>query len=270
MLAKLVQHKKRIKMNIKRYTLTSLRLVPILLATLLAACSGSAPAKSTVAPATPQAGLANPASVFCGEKGGKVNITTDASGGQIGVCVFPDGSQCEEWAFYQGKCAPGSSRATSASSSNLTEAVLKNTRYELPDLKTVQLVDGKFESKYGEGASQVNRGELTRMALGDLNGDGAQDGVVILSVNTGGSGVFVYMLVVVNQNGAPLQVAAELLGDRVNVQNLVVKEGQIVLNALGFAPGDPMCCPTQSVIRTYRLQGDTLQVVSEVKLTATP
>jgi hypothetical protein len=56
----------------------------------------------------------------------------------------------------------------------------------------------------------------------------------------------------------------------VNVQNLAVKEGQIVLNALGFAPGDPMCCPTQSVIRAYRLQGDKLQVVSEVKLTATP
>jgi hypothetical protein len=179
-------------------------------------------------------------------------------------------SACGGFAPSGATVVPATPKAGLASSANLTEAVLKNAKYELPDIKTVQLVDGKLESKYGEGASQVNRGELTRMALGDLNGDGAQDGVVILSVNTGGSGVFVYMLVVVNQNGAPQQVAAELLGDRVNVQNLVVKEGQIVLNALGFAPGDPMCCPTQSVIRTYRLQGDKLQVVSEVKLTATP
>lgn len=257
-------------MKVRHYAATSLCLVLTLATLWLSACGGFASSGATVVLATPKAGLANPASVFCVDKGGRINITTDASGGQVGICIFSDGSQCEEWAFYQGKCAPGSSRATSASSSNLTEAVLKNARYELPDLKTVQLVDGKFESKYGEGASQVNRGELTRMALGDLNGDGAQDGVVILSVNTGGSGVFVYMLVVVNQNGAPQQVAVELLGDRVNVQNLVVKEGQIVLNALGFAPGDPMCCPTQSVIRTYRLQGDKLQVVSEVKLTATP
>ena len=75
---------------------------------------------------------------------------------------------------------------------------------------------------------------------------------------------------VVNRNGAPQQVAAELLGDRVNVQNLVVKDGQIALNMLGFAPGDSMCCPSQSAIRAYRLQGDKLQVVSEVKPTAAP
>ncbi len=165
---------------------------------------------------------------------------------------------------------PAASNGTAVISANLTEAMLKNGKYELPDIKTVQLVDGKFESKYGEGASQVNRGELTRMALGDLNGDGVPDGVVILAVNTGGSGVFVYMLVVVNRNGLPQRVAAEMLGDRVSVQNLAVKEGQIVLNALGFAPGDPMCCPSQSVIRTYRLQGNALQVVSEAKPTVTP
>jgi len=259
-------------MNNKHYALTSPCLVLILAATWLSACGGPAASNATAVPASPKAGLANPASVFCAEKGGRVNITTDATGGQVGLCVFPDGSQCEEWAFYQGKCTPGSSlaTATAARSANLTEAMLRNAQYELPDIKTVQLVEGKFESKYGEGASQVNRGELTRMALGDLNGDGASDGVVILAVNTGGSGVFVYMLVVVNRNGAPQQVAAELLGDRVDVQNLAVKEGQIVLNALGFAPGDPMCCPSQSVSRTYRLQGNALQVVSEVKPTATP
>jgi len=261
-------------MNSKHYAQNNLSLVLILAATWLSACGGPAASNGTVVPATPKAGLANPASVFCTEKGGRLNITTDATGGQVGLCVFPDGSQCEEWAFYQGKCTPGPSQATAtatdASSANLTEAVLENAQYELPDIKTVQLVDGKFEDKYGEGASQVNRGELTRTALGDLNGDGAPDGVVILAVNTGGSGVFVYMLVVVNRNGLPQQVAAEMLGDRVNVQNLAVKEGQIVLNALGFAPGDPMCCPSQSVIRTYRLQGNALQVVSEAKPTVTP
>jgi hypothetical protein len=28
----------------------------------------------------------------------------DTDEGQHGVCVFPDGSECEEWAFLQGKC----------------------------------------------------------------------------------------------------------------------------------------------------------------------
>ena len=28
-------------------------------------------------------------------------------GGQRGVCVFDDGSECDEWEFYRGECEPG-------------------------------------------------------------------------------------------------------------------------------------------------------------------
>jgi putative hemolysin len=58
-------------------------------------------------PAQDQAGLPNPASVFCEEQGGKVEIRTDASGNQMGVCLFEDGSECDEWAFFRGECQPG-------------------------------------------------------------------------------------------------------------------------------------------------------------------
>jgi len=58
------------------------------------------------APGGQPTGLANPASVFCEEQGGVVEIR-DGDGGQYGVCVFPDGSECEEWEFYRGECAPG-------------------------------------------------------------------------------------------------------------------------------------------------------------------
>jgi putative hemolysin len=52
-------------------------------------------------------GMPNPASVYCEEEGGTVEIRTDADGGQVGVCIFPDGSECDEWAFFRGECAPG-------------------------------------------------------------------------------------------------------------------------------------------------------------------
>ncbi|MBN1180514.1 MAG: DUF333 domain-containing protein [Anaerolineae bacterium] len=55
------------------------------------------------------ASMPNPASVYCEEQGGTLEIRTDASGGQYGVCVFADGSECEEWAFFRGECAPGDS-----------------------------------------------------------------------------------------------------------------------------------------------------------------
>lgn len=51
--------------------------------------------------------LANPASVFCGEQGGTLELRANDDGGQYGVCVFDDGSECEEWAFYRGECKPG-------------------------------------------------------------------------------------------------------------------------------------------------------------------
>ncbi len=54
-----------------------------------------------------QAGLANPASVFCEENQGTLEIREDESGGQMGICVFEDESECEEWAFYRGECQPG-------------------------------------------------------------------------------------------------------------------------------------------------------------------
>lgn len=55
------------------------------------------------------AGLANPASVHCYEQGGKLEMRTDSEGGQVGYCIFEDGSECEEWAFFNGECKPGSS-----------------------------------------------------------------------------------------------------------------------------------------------------------------
>lgn len=53
-----------------------------------------------------QAGLANPATVFCAENGNKSEIRTAADGSQTGVCIFPDGSTCDEWAYFRGECSP--------------------------------------------------------------------------------------------------------------------------------------------------------------------
>lgn len=48
--------------------------------------------------------IANPASVNCKAKGGTSEIITANDGSQSGICKFPDGTQCEEWAFFRGEC----------------------------------------------------------------------------------------------------------------------------------------------------------------------
>ncbi len=55
---------------------------------------------------TDNVGLANPASVYCEENGGEL-IIEDEVEGQVGYCIFDDGSRCEEWAFYRGECNVG-------------------------------------------------------------------------------------------------------------------------------------------------------------------
>jgi putative hemolysin len=57
----------------------------------------------------PQPNMPNPASVYCEQNGNKLEIRTAADGGQSGICVFPDGSTCDEWAYFRGECGPAKS-----------------------------------------------------------------------------------------------------------------------------------------------------------------
>jgi putative hemolysin len=52
----------------------------------------------------PQVNMPNPASVYCTQKGNKLEIRTAANGSQYGICVFPDGNTCEEWAYFRDEC----------------------------------------------------------------------------------------------------------------------------------------------------------------------
>jgi putative hemolysin len=54
----------------------------------------------------PQVNMPNPASVYCEQNGNRLEIQTASDGSQNGVCVFPDGSTCDEWAYFRGECGP--------------------------------------------------------------------------------------------------------------------------------------------------------------------
>jgi len=59
----------------------------------------------------PQVGMPNPASVYCTQQGNKLEILTAADGSQNGICIFPDGSTCDEWAYYRGECNPAAQKS---------------------------------------------------------------------------------------------------------------------------------------------------------------
>jgi len=62
----------------------------------------------------PVIGMANPASKFCVAQGYKLEIRTDETGGQYGVCIFTNGKECEEWKFFRKECGKEYIKTTTA------------------------------------------------------------------------------------------------------------------------------------------------------------
>jgi len=103
------------------------------------------------------------------------------------------------------------------------------------------------------------------VAFGDLTGNGVDDAAVILITDPGGSGTFFDLAVMINKNGAPINIASIPLGDRVQIKSLAIQNGEIVVNQIAHGPDDAMCCPTQEETKRF-----SLNLVEEAPLQASP
>ncbi|MDO4642049.1 MAG: DUF333 domain-containing protein [Neisseria sp.] len=69
--------------------------LPLASATLLlSACQGGTNEQHPV-------GMPNPASEYCVQQGGKLEVKKDAEGGEYALCHLPDGTVIEEWEFFR-------------------------------------------------------------------------------------------------------------------------------------------------------------------------
>ena len=151
-------------------------------------------------------------------------------------------------------------------SAALTVETLKNAEYqsEWPAGGAAKLADGIYREKYMEGAAS----ELVIVlipdmhAFGDLDGDGVEDAAVVLATSGGGSGTFISLEAVINDNGTPNHAATVLLGDRVQVKSVAVESGEITVDMVTHGPDDPLYRPTLEVTQKYKLSGDTLVHIS--------
>jgi dipeptidyl-peptidase-4 len=82
------------------------KLIISLILTVLVIGGCSPQLAATPTPSESSIDLPNPASKYCVDQGYELEIRTD-DGGEAGYCIFPDGSECEEWAFYRGECTSG-------------------------------------------------------------------------------------------------------------------------------------------------------------------
>jgi hypothetical protein len=139
----------------------------------------------------------------------------------------------------------------------LTPEGLLNMQFRLPySQKTIQMKNGKYEA--GSGADYLSAALADQIGDGDLNGDGNPDAVVITAENMGGSGSFETLVVVLNQDGKPVQAVTFQLGDRQQIKGLSIQDKLIVLDMVIHGPNDPMCCPSLPVTEKFILAKDLL------------
>ena len=148
---------------------------------------------------------------------------------------------------------------------SLTEDQLRNLEYpnDFTTGGTAPLTDGAYTEPIQPGAATQTEVRFDRAAFGSIDGQPAA--AVILGTDPEGTGFFVN-LHLVDADLVPL--VTTLLGDRVRIQALQIISDRIVVDFLGFAPTDPLCCRTQNVSQAYALQAGALRLVSAVSLPA--
>jgi len=150
-------------MHVRRFSLWLLLLVPFTLSILSAAALalnnsgppgqspqpeqdtrreslGAEPAPTCGGDLGDRLGMTNPAATYCKELGYEYRIT-QTSKGEEGICVFPDGGECEEWKFLAGKCGRERSYCAKQGLDTVTKTDGKNPLSR----EYAECVDGKQE-----------------------------------------------------------------------------------------------------------------------------
>jgi len=149
---------------------------------------------------------------------------------------------------------------TAPAISDLTLDQVKNAEYTFDlgeSMPSFTLVDGNYQS--GIDTSQPGYFQATmsdKVAFGDLNGDGLGDAAVSIGISMGGTGVFEYVVAMLNQDGQPVQAGYYYVDDRARIDAMAISDLRIVVDAMVHGPNDPMCCPTLAVQASLQLPLD--------------
>ena len=128
----------------------------------------------------------------------------------------------------------------------------KDINYTIEE-QMVTLHDGVAET-----GSTVTR-YFGNEAEGDLNNDGISDLVFLLTQETGGTGIFYYVVVALKTDTGYQGTNAVLLGDRIAPQTTETRMGQVIVNYAERLAGEPMTTrPSVGVSKYLEVQGTNL------------
>lgn len=147
---------------------------------------------------------------------------------------------------------------------------LRKADYQLglmDSLHIVKLSDGRFEQGAPGDVDFISILMTDFTAYGDLNNDGVDEYVALVSENYGGSGTFVFLAVFTNANGKLVFQTSAWVDDRPLLNELTIVNGKVFLDAIIHKSDEPMCCPTLHTARHYQLINSQLDVIDYVTFT---
>ncbi|MEN9524245.1 MAG: hypothetical protein RL536_314 [Candidatus Parcubacteria bacterium] len=134
-----------------------------------------------------------------------------------------------------------------------------NGTYYLDD-QEITFINGKSEEGMVPGSAFKAEGRIFgKPVYGDLNGDGKNDAIFFISQETGGTGIFFYVLAAINQGNDYVGTAGVFLGDRISPQNINIKNGYAAVNYSIRKEGEPMVAiPSVGVSKFLTVRGGRL------------
>jgi hypothetical protein len=135
---------------------------------------------------------------------------------------------------------------------------LQNLTLNMMDMAghPAKLVNGSYE---GDHLSV----QVLHTASADFNRDGLIDGVLIVWVNSGGSGNFRELCLILNNGNDLVQTDKAFLGDRIKIANLKVDKNTITVNYLDRGAEDAFA------VKPY-IKKKVQYLVREMKLESVP
>ena len=138
----------------------------------------------------------------------------------------------------------------------------RNTSYILDDT-SVTLADGIAEAQAAPGsASKVVTRIWGEPTVADLNDDGLDDALLILTRETGGSGTFFYLAAAVASPQGYSGTSGMLLGDRIKPDSVSVRDGEATLSYMTHGADQSFAEePAMEKVRHVILSTDGLHLV---------
>ena len=127
----------------------------------------------------------------------------------------------------------------------------KNISYNIENIN-IKLKDGLAKTEVAtDSSAKMTTMYFGNEAKGDLNGDGKEDIVFLLTQNNGGSGTFYYVVAAIKTSKGYVGTNAIFLGDRIAPQSTEILNGLIAVNYAQREINEPMTTPPSIGVSKY-------------------